>query len=163
MTDKEITNELNKIPKDDVEKINSIQGLSDEEITRVAGGLSPTTKKVIKYLSITGAFTAAIGVSAAVGHKLGRSKGELEGESVGLNKGIVVGKSQGEEETMKNMGKIIKANRKNASIQGYNIGLMRGLAQTNLSPQEKDALKRQIELLDNIQAIVDRMGLEQQQ
>ncbi len=75
MTNEEIKRELDKIPKKDKEKVADVKKLNDEELANLAGGMTSKTKKILKGLAIAGAFGTALGATATVAYKLGRSSG----------------------------------------------------------------------------------------
>ncbi len=72
-----------EIPEEDKEKILSSKNLSEEELQKVAGGLSNKTKNIIAGLAATGAFA---GMAAGMYH-LGNKKGYGEGYKQGYKKG----------------------------------------------------------------------------
>lgn len=83
-----------EIPEEDKEKILSSKNLSEEELQKVAGGLSNKAKNIIKGLAATGAFA---GMAAGMYH-LGNKKGYGEGHATGKQEGYGEGYKKGEQE-----------------------------------------------------------------
>lgn len=121
MTNQEIKQELSKIPEEDKKKVVGTEKLGDEELTNLAGGMTPKTKKILKNLAIAGAFGATLGATAAIAYKKGRSAGFKESQEKS-QKEIQEIQLENEQKLKEMTRQAALAGKVAGNVQGYYMG-----------------------------------------